>query len=181
MDWIQYIKMDEDRALKDIYSRFKEPCIQWLSSQFGCTSDEALDIFQLSVVILYDNVITQKLTHLSQDLKFYLNGIAKNKAYEFLRKKQNIIDLDHSQVLLKYTTDSEEEDLDYQLREAAKALESLGDPCKSLLELYYYHDMSMEEITIKLGYKNTDTTKNQKYKCLKRLQTLFFDHVTNKN
>ena len=52
-------------------------------------------------------------------------------------------------------------------------LEQIGDPAKSLLELYYYHGMSMEEIAQKLGYKNSSTVKNLKYKFLNRLRKLY--------
>lgn len=36
--------------------------------------------------------------------------------------------------------------------------------------------LAMLEIAELLGYKNTDTTKNQKYKCLKRLKKLFIEN-----
>lgn len=67
--------------------------------------------------------------------------------------------------------------LEEQLSAAQIALEMLGDPCRSLLHLYYYQNLNMEDITTLLGYKNTDTTKNQKYKCLKRLQNLYSEHI----
>ncbi len=56
----------------------------------------------------------------------------------------------------------------------AAAMKNLGEPCKSLLEDYYLHRRSMQEITEKFGYTNADNAKNQKYKCLMRLKKLFF-------
>ncbi len=44
--------------------------------------------------------------------------------------------------------------------------DKLGDPCHQLLDLYYYKKKSMDEIAERLDYKNTDTAKNQKYKCM---------------
>ena len=67
--------------------------------------------------------------------------------------------------------------LEEQLSAALTSLEFLGDPCKSLLQLYYYNDLSMENITSIMGYKNADTTKNQKYKCLRRLQNIYSEHI----
>jgi RNA polymerase sigma-70 factor (ECF subfamily) len=180
MDWIQYIKRNEDQALKEIYFRFKDPCTRWIESHFNCDRDEAEEIFQLSVVILYDNIVSGKLTILSSDLQFYLNGIAKNKAFELIRKKQNTISLDDSLVLFHYVNEDPDSEYEDQLQLASQALEALGEPCKSLLELYYYNELNMEEIASQLGYKNSDTAKNQKYKCLKRLQNAFFNHTHNK-
>ena len=57
-----------------------------------------------------------------------------------------------------------------------QAMTGLGDPCRSILQLFYYKRMSMEDITALMGYKNAATTKNLKYKCLKRLQLTVKQH-----
>ena len=53
----------------------------------------------------------------------------------------------------------------------AEALERLGDPCKTLLVLYYWEELTTEEIAVKLGYANSDTVKSKKYQCKKALET----------
>ncbi|HMP88139.1 MAG TPA: sigma-70 family RNA polymerase sigma factor, partial [Lacibacter sp.] len=60
-----------------------------------------------------------------------------------------------------------------------KALQHLGEPCKSLLEAYYVQKKQMLEIAEHFGYTNADNAKNQKYKCLMRLKKLFFAHYKN--
>jgi hypothetical protein len=55
-----------------------------------------------------------------------------------------------------------------------RALNSLGEPCKTLLEAYYIQKKGMSEIAALFGYTNADNAKNQKYKCLMRLKKLFF-------
>ncbi|HAI82351.1 MAG TPA: RNA polymerase subunit sigma-70, partial [Chitinophagaceae bacterium] len=55
-----------------------------------------------------------------------------------------------------------------------RALGSLGEPCKSLLEAFYLQKKGMLEIADSFGYTNADNAKNQKYKCLMRLKKLFF-------
>jgi DNA-directed RNA polymerase specialized sigma24 family protein len=55
-----------------------------------------------------------------------------------------------------------------------RAMKSLGEPCKSLLEGYYVKKMGMQELAEEFGYTNADNAKNQKYKCLMRLKKLFF-------
>jgi DNA-directed RNA polymerase specialized sigma24 family protein len=55
-----------------------------------------------------------------------------------------------------------------------RALNSLGEPCKSLLEGYYLNKKGMQELAADFGYTNADNAKNQKYKCLMRLKKLFF-------
>jgi DNA-directed RNA polymerase specialized sigma24 family protein len=68
---------------------------------------------------------------------------------------------------------------EFQKKDAAfsimnRALNSLGEPCKSLLEGYYLNKKGMQELADDFGYTNADNAKNQKYKCLMRLKKLFF-------
>ncbi|HLG38307.1 MAG TPA: hypothetical protein VI461_01525, partial [Chitinophagaceae bacterium] len=62
-----------------------------------------------------------------------------------------------------------------------KAIGSLGEPCKSLLEAYYLQKKNMQEIASSFGYTNAENAKNQKYKCLMRLKKIFFTHYKNGN
>lgn len=66
----------------------------------------------------------------------------------------------------------EKKNADFAIME--RALGSLGEPCKSLIEAYYIHKKGMTEIAEEFGYTNADNAKNQKYKCLMRLKKLFF-------
>lgn len=50
------------------------------------------------------------------------------------------------------------------------AIETLGNPCKQLLEYYYYKNLSWDEIASSLGYANAASARNQKYKCLERIR-----------
>ncbi len=54
------------------------------------------------------------------------------------------------------------------------ALNKIGEPCKSLLEAYYFQKKNMPEIAVAFGYTNADNAKTQKYKCLVRLKKIFF-------
>ena len=69
-----------------------------------------------------------------------------------------------------YRFDDEMED---RLRSVEKSLDNLGDPCKGILMQYYYHKRSIVEIAEILNYKNGETVKTIKYKCLKRLREVF--------
>ena len=178
MDWILKIKTDDNQALREIYDLCREECVAWLQNDFGLSIHDALDVFQVSVVILYDNIMTGKLSTLTSNIKTYLKGIAKNKALEMLRSRKNRIVANRFPIMAQFVFEENEKViLEEQLSTALMSLEFLGDPCKSLLQLYYYNDLSMEDITTILGYKNPETTKNQKYKCLKRLQNIYSEHI----
>jgi DNA-directed RNA polymerase specialized sigma24 family protein len=65
----------------------------------------------------------------------------------------------------------EQRNQDFQIME--QSLNSLGEPCRSLLKAYYLEMKSMVEIAGDFGYTNADNAKNQKYKCLMRLKKIF--------
>jgi DNA-directed RNA polymerase specialized sigma subunit len=66
------------------------------------------------------------------------------------------------------------QDRDMQLNKMENALKLLGEPCKTIMEDFYMHSKSMQEICERFGYTNADNAKTQKYKCLQRLKKLFF-------
>jgi DNA-directed RNA polymerase specialized sigma24 family protein len=55
------------------------------------------------------------------------------------------------------------------------ALTKLGEPCKTLLILFYWEEASMEQIASRLGFANAETAKSKKYQCKKALQLLLQD------
>ena len=75
----------------------------------------------------------------------------------------------------------ENERINSEFQAMEKAISSLGEPCKSLLEAYYLQKQNMQVIASNFGYTNADNAKNQKYKCLMRLKKIFFAHYKNGN
>ena len=63
---------------------------------------------------------------------------------------------------------------DAKKKKMESALQLLGEPCKTIMEDFYIHNRSMQEICERFGYTNADNAKTQKYKCLQRLKKLFF-------
>lgn len=183
MDWVQYIRQDEDAALRELYRMHRDDCVQFLIVKYGLSHVDAKEIFQLSIVTLYDNVISGKLITLSSQIKTYIYGIAKNKAMEAQRRGQRVSyvaygsEMDEG-VSLDHGANTEANN---NYADLNKALEVLGDPCKAIIESYYYKQWNMEEISTNLGYKNADTAKNLKYKCLKRLQSIMEVHKEKEN
>ena len=177
MGWIDYIKTESDKALKEIYADEKDRCVSWLSSNTNLSREQGLDVFQTAVIILYDNVMSGKLTRLDSKLSTYLIGICKNKSRELIRAESKYSATDEFPLLKDHCDEEIEEKKEKELMIStiSKMLNRMGDPCKSLLHLFYYVKMSMEEIAELMGYNNTATAKNQKYKCMKRLQKLCVD------
>lgn len=169
---IEGIKYRSDETLAELYKSYRTEFISWLIKNYRCSMEEAKEAFQSSVITLYENVIHGKLTTLNSSIKTYLFAIGKNKLSELRKASQRYTDFEStSNNPVWETGDYQANEMD--LRRVEKSLGMLGEPCKTLLELYYYKKSSMPEIAEVLQYKNADTAKNLKYKCLQRLRKIF--------
>src|SRR5690349_12393341 len=137
--------------------------------------DEAKDVFQEAMITLYEKAKSDSFV-LTCQIKTYVYSVCKRlwlKRLQQLGKTSTGIENFEDTVIV-------EEDLELHERRNAefnmmeRALNSLGEPCKSLLEAYYLKKKGMNEIATMFGYTNADNAKNQKYKCLMRLKKLFF-------
>jgi RNA polymerase sigma-70 factor (ECF subfamily) len=171
---IEEIKKGNRNQLANIYRAYRSEFIAWLSSKFECSRDEARDIYQIAILTLHENIVNEKLKHLNSSIKTYLFAIGKNKILES-KKAQNRFsyEIDPGELELEEINNWEQEDREQHLELMKSSVEKLGNPCKSLLELYYYHNMSLEAIAGQMSYKNTATAKTLKFKCLGRLRNIF--------
>jgi RNA polymerase sigma factor (sigma-70 family) len=176
---IERIRLGGHDELGMVYEAYRSEFIQWITKEFHCSADDSKDIYQLSILIFYDNVKSGKLEHLVSSLKTYLFGIGKNVAKENMRKARRNTPINQEKWLKEYLIDEPDNTVDEDLFSTAKkALEKLGEPCQKLIELFYYEKKSMEQISAILNYKNPETAKNQKCKCMARLRKLFEQEVT---
>ena len=178
MDWIRFIHEDENKALEQIYKRNKGECLAYLIRTYNLSYEDSLDVFQNSVLILYDQVISRQLKEYRGEIGAYLMNIVKNKGKEFnrLSYKRRSTELN-----IVYEDYSREEDAQFEYRVSIlkKALDTIGNPCKKLLELHYFKRLSTDAIMNKMNYTNKNTLKTKKYKCIKRLQISFNNMFNN--
>ncbi len=173
---LEKIRNGDKAQLEVIYKAHKIEFVKWMGHQYQCSEDDARDLYQFAVITLYDNIKTEKLSELNSSIKTYLFAIGKNKFLE--QKKEEV----------RYYRQMEEDPLEMpdigkwddelyedSLQLVEKCLEKLGEPCKSLLELYYFHSLTMDEIAEKMKYKNRQTSKNLKYKCVNRLRKIYLE------
>lgn len=168
----------EERSLLLLYKLYFPMVLHLVVNNHG-TEDDAKDLFQETMIVLYDKSREAGFT-LEAKLKTYLYAVARRLWLKQL-SRQNKTPVKSAE----FTEDETEADIpeDFQDHEEKEerfaimshALSKLGEPCKSLLEDFYLRQMSMQDIAEKFGYTNPDNAKTQKYKCLNRLKKLFFD------
>jgi RNA polymerase sigma factor (sigma-70 family) len=170
---LEGLAQNDRKAIETIYKQHYN-MVQSLILNNNGYPDDARDIFQEAMIVLYEKVKPGTF-ELNCQLKTYLYSVCRRLWLKRLNQSQRISPEVEN---LEETVPVEEElelhqqrNLDFQVME--KSMKNLGEPCKSLLEAYYLQKKSMVEIAENFGYTNADNAKNQKYKCLMRLKKLF--------
>ncbi len=171
---LQGLANNDKKAIEAIYKQHYN-MVQALVVANNGSTDDAKDIFQEAMIVLYENAKTESFV-LTCQIKTYVYSICRRLWLKRLQHNNRYT----SHVDSLEETVPVEEDIEYQEKRDAdfaimeRALGSLGEPCKSLLEAYYLQKKDMTDIARSFGYTNADNAKNQKYKCLLRLKKLFF-------
>lgn len=178
---IAAIRGGDERALAHLY-RLHWPMVSHFVLQNSGSEDDAQDVYQEGVMVFYEKVRDGSL-ELSCQIKTYLYAVCRRLWLKRLTSKSRfgvrlLDDEEHGPYLNTGAEDDvlAAEEQDRRFATMSEALNSLGEPCKSLLEGFYLLDKSMQDLTAEFGYTNADNAKNQKYKCLVRLKKLFFTH-----
>jgi len=165
---------NSDKALETIYLENFPMILRMILLNNG-SEDDAKDIFQEAIIVLFEKVKDGNFV-LSSKLKTFLYSVCRRLWLKKLQSSNNLYPINDSldEIIPVEDALEEHEQKDAQFKVMEKAMSHIGEPCKTILEDYYMHKRSMQEIADKFGYTNAENAKNQKYKCLVRLKKLFF-------
>ncbi|TKK64651.1 sigma-70 family RNA polymerase sigma factor [Ilyomonas limi] len=165
---------NDAKAIETIYKDNFKMVQAFILNNSG-SYDDARDIFQEAMITLYEKAKSESFVLTSQ-IKTYLYSVCRRL---WLKRLQQMGRYVAQSEILEETIAVEDDIAIHEKRNADfaimdRAMNSLGEPCKSLLESYYLQKKSMHDIAADFGYTNADNAKTQKYKCLMRLKKLFF-------
>lgn len=164
-----------DKAFRQLYKGF--PAVKKLILSKGGNAEEAEDTFQEALIIFYRKAM-QPNFELTSSCSTYLYSVARYLWKDVSKKKG-----------LEYTTENVEHlKFESELEEMAQkekkfllieqVLNSIGEKCLKILQLFYYKGLSMKEIARQVDLKSEKVTKNQKYKCLERARKMVLETST---
>lgn len=168
------------------YNKVRPMFVNTLKKRFASLSyDDIEDLYQQAFLAVHDNLQAGRVRE-DTSWRSYIIQIGLNLATKELRHS-GITDSiyesggdneeGHQQIsrtvellLSQLTTEDE------SLYQNINALSLLGEelnytpePCNSIIRLFYYDDMSMEEIAVAVNFKNATTAKSKKSQCMKTL------------
>jgi RNA polymerase sigma factor (sigma-70 family) len=163
-----------EQALGMIYKTYFPMVLHFITQNSG-TEQEAKDIYQESVIVLYEN-LQEKDFALTCKIKTYIYSVCRRLWLKKLAQKNKYVGkIEDFESFIPFVKDEADlEDKDEQYKAMTHAMEQLGEPCRTIMEDFFIHEFSMQQISDKMGYTNADNAKNQKYKCLLRLRKIFF-------
>ncbi len=165
---------NDSKSIETIYEQNFKMVQSFILNNNG-TYDDACDIFQEAMITLYEKAKSDSFVLTSQ-IKTYVYSVSRRLWLKRLHQTGRFVNVfegfEETVPIEEDMEINEKRNVEFSIME--RALNSLGEPCKSLLEAYYIHKKGMTEIAAEFGYTNADNAKNQKYKCLMRLKKLFF-------
>ena len=144
-----------------LYKKAFSPVAHYIA-RMGGSIEEAQDIFQDTLVIYYEKVLSNGTVTIINE-KAYLLGIAKKlwlQHYKVSHKNQPLNDFDTEVVA------------DEQLASGKilHYLETAGKRCMELLQAFYYDHLPVGKLASHFGYSGTHSATVAKYKCLEKVR-----------
>ncbi len=160
---------NEDKALEQLY-KILLPKVKMKCKKYGMSEDYAYDIFQESILRLYDYIKQGKFNS-TYSIEAFVMTIARNKTIDLNRKKKNRPEIEINDFNLPLDLDIEYNTMLTEERKIAleQIFSSIGEKCKELLLLRKYDKRTMTEICEIMGFKSANSAKTQAYKCKQKL------------
>lgn len=163
---IEGLFKQDEVILNWIYDNYLQTIKNYVMKNCGSAEDVS-DVFQDSIIVLYNQIAEGNL-QLTNDLKGYFFGIARNVWNAQLRKKQKTTEL-----IIDPIEDDSSDELNNILLEkiVSKAFQLLKPDQQEVLKLFS-EGCSYEDIANQMNLKNEQYARRKKYLCKEALLEL---------
>lgn len=134
--------------------------------------EDARDIFQETMLVFNQNLAREGFT-LTSSLKTYLYSISRNLWLKSLRDRKimnSLVSTEDDLPGLSITEQREKETAETLTHYMDGLIARMPVHCQKIVHYVYYDNVPVEEIAEKMGYNNTHTASNVKYKCLQQMK-----------
>ena len=171
---IEDIKNASERELKELYNTYRKEFGMWAMKHYNIEEDLAGEIYQKTFIAFYYNIKDGKLTELNSSIKTYLFAIGKNQLRDHFKSTAKFVEPKEYEIAPEEVDNSIMDH--YERSEMTELignlLDQIGEPCKTVLELYYFRNYSMESIANAMDYKTEQIASKRKFICLQQIRTM---------
>lgn len=170
---LEGIRKGEDSKILEFLYDTVLPDVKKMVYKYRGSEDEAYDMFQEGILKFYSYVKTQKFDE-KHKVGGFIYTVCKNLYIDYLRRQNKNIHMDdlHPESFSEEAVSLEKIISNEKEAKILELFSKIGEVCKDLLILSYYHDLTMKEISVKMGFNSEDVAKTKKYKCKQRLLQL---------
>ncbi|QHI35666.1 hypothetical protein IMCC3317_10120 [Kordia antarctica] len=171
----QRLRNDDKKALGEVYLSYKVAFVNY-AIRYNIDNDTILDIYQEAIIAMHQNFVIKQTVLQNSTVKTYLFGIGKHKIYDYLKANKKMFAItdassnEITEINIEDTAPTERQQL------LALNFEKLGESCKEILKLFYYRGFSIKDIVFHTHYKDENTVKSHKSRCLKKLTTFIHEN-----
>lgn len=156
----------------DLLYRTYYPVIEKFILANSGSRDDAKDIFQETLLIFNRNLARENFT-LTSSLKTYLYAVSRNLWLKSLRDRKvmnSLVPDEQDFPGLSITAEKEKETAETLTNYMDDLIAKMPVHCQKIVHYVYYDNVPVEEIAARMGYNNTHTASNVKYKCLQQMK-----------
>ncbi len=167
LDYIQILITGEEKGLRKIYADFL-PRISYFITTHGGTRDDAKDVFQDALMIIFQKAEEGQF-ELTSGFYTLLYGVVRKVWRNRLRKKSNT-----EVTFPEDRTFSTFEGIEEKMIQEEKgkifwmAFRKLGEDCQRVMQ-YFFERKKMEEIVQLMQYSSVSYAKKRKFQCKEKL------------
>lgn len=167
---VEQIRKKDRNTIELIYKQTYPMVERYILKNSG-THTDAQDIFQDAFYLLLKKAENTDFT-LTSKTSTFLVGISRNLWLKKLTRKG--VNFDELRIEQTLEDDIDSTDIEHisRIKLMHNCLLKIGEPCRTILEQFYFLQTSMKDIAKMLHYANANTAKNQKYKCFMRLRKM---------
>jgi RNA polymerase sigma factor (sigma-70 family) len=175
---LDLLRQGDEEALVMLYRSNRKPVTAFVLRNNG-TRDDAEDMLQEALVVLWERVRSGRFQYTAK-LDTFVYATVKNMWMRRLFSKRREVreSQTHEESPDGAPSALEEMITGEESRIVKEALDRLGEPCRKLLLLFYWEELSMDDIAARLGFANAETAKSKKYQCKKALQALLLERFS---
>ena len=162
------LRAGDRTALQEVYTAHRTAFLAY-GTRFQLPQTELMDLYQDAVIALFRNFAEKQTRLQTGSLKTYLFSIAKFKAYDRHKQLARTTALSEDDRLGAEPVYTGDDEPTVEQRLLAKHFGTLSESCQEILRLFYYRNWTIKEIVEQTDYKNENTVKAHKSRCMKTL------------
>ncbi len=164
------LKTGNHREWKHFFDEHIEAFLLFVMKYGHLQREEALSIYQETIVIFHRNVTNLKLEPpLRSSLSTYIYGIGKNLCR---RKTGTSLTFPENLPEIPQTPFEEEDERRHNAAVVKNLLKRIGEKCREFLTMVFLEEKPQEDIMSQMDIPSPEAFRKRKHDCLKKMKAL---------